>query len=39
MAVKKSGLGKGLDSLIKDNSSAKKDSLQQIHHPKIKQRK
>ena len=24
MAVKKSGLGKGLDSLIKDNSSAKK---------------
>ena len=24
MAVKKSGLGKGLDSLIKDNSSVKK---------------
>lgn len=27
MAVKKSGLGKGLDSLIKDNSSAKKTAV------------
>ena len=33
MAVKKSGLGKGLDSLIKDNSSAKKTAaaLSLIH--------